>query len=65
MLIDGVGGYVLIVVLGVLFVLCGMLLVGGWLIVVWVYGMFGMVDICVLLWFGCLYCDVCYLNVWF
>ena len=61
---DGVGGRTPIAVSGALFVPRGTPPAGGWPIVAWAHGTFGMADICAPSWFGRSYRDVRYLNAW-
>ncbi|AOJ96332.1 alpha/beta fold hydrolase [Burkholderia multivorans] len=61
---DGVGGRTPIAVSGALFVPHGTPPAGGWPIVAWAHGTFGMADICAPSWFGRSYRDVRYLNAW-
>ncbi|MBA5745491.1 alpha/beta hydrolase, partial [Escherichia coli] len=59
---DGVGGHTPIAVSGALFVPRGTPPAGGWPLVAWAHGTFGMADICAPSWFGRSYRDVRYLN---
>lgn len=61
---DGVGGKTPIAVSGALFLPKGQPPQGGWPIVAWGHGTFGMADICAPSWFGRSYRDVRYLNAW-
>ncbi|MDS0848096.1 alpha/beta fold hydrolase [Burkholderia cenocepacia] len=61
---DGVGGRTPIAVSGALFLPRGTPPAGGWPIVAWAHGTFGMADICAPSWFGRSYRDVRYLNAW-
>ncbi|MCA3860353.1 MAG: alpha/beta hydrolase, partial [Burkholderia sp.] len=49
---DGVGGHTPIAVSGALFVPRGTPPAGGWPLVAWAHGTFGMADICAPSWFG-------------
>lgn len=61
---DGVDGKTPIAVSGALFLPKGQAPQGGWPIVAWGHGTFGMADICAPSWFGRSYRDVRYLNAW-
>jgi pimeloyl-ACP methyl ester carboxylesterase len=61
---DGVDGKTPIAVSGALFLPKGQPPQGGWPIVAWGHGTFGMADICAPSWFGRSYRDVRYLNAW-
>jgi pimeloyl-ACP methyl ester carboxylesterase len=61
---DGVGGTAPIAVSGALFLPKGLPPRGGWPVVAWAHGTFGMADICAPSWFGRSYRDVRYLNAW-
>lgn len=61
---DGVDGKTPIAVSGALFLPKGQTPKGGWPIVAWGHGTFGMADICAPSWFGRSYRDVRYLNAW-
>ncbi|WP_310633366.1 alpha/beta fold hydrolase [Paraburkholderia sp.] len=61
---DGVSGNTPIAVSGALFIPQGTPPKGGWPIVAWAHGTFGMADICAPSWFGRSYRDVRYLNGW-
>ncbi|QBQ98870.1 alpha/beta fold hydrolase [Paraburkholderia pallida] len=61
---DGVGGSTPIAVSGALFIPQGTAPQGGWPIVAWAHGTFGMADICAPSWFGRSWRDVRYLNAW-
>ena len=61
---DGVGGSTSVAVSGAVFIPKGQPPQGGWPIVAWAHGTFGMADICAPSWFGRSYRDVRYLNAW-
>ncbi|MBB3257254.1 pimeloyl-ACP methyl ester carboxylesterase [Paraburkholderia bannensis] len=61
---DGVEGKSPIAVSGALFIPSGAAPQGGWPVVAWAHGTFGMADICAPSWYGRSWRDVRYLDAW-
>ncbi|NIE63372.1 alpha/beta fold hydrolase [Burkholderia sp. Ax-1719] len=61
---DGVEGKSPIAVSGALFIPAGTQPQGGWPVVAWAHGTFGMADICAPSWYGRSWRDVRYLDAW-
>lgn len=61
---DGVGGKKPVAVSGALFVPAGTPPEGGWPVIAWAHGTFGMADICAPSWHGRSYRDVRFLQSW-